>query len=99
MTESLRIPVEWVHGAKAAQLASDGNVYAEYFELVSANLFDRAHRILLSKLLLEVILRDDMVLLRKLCSAVADKASGWEDGGKVSQRLFTPREERRVDAS
>lgn len=65
-------------------LASDGDAYGEYQELVNAGLYDRAHRILVGKLLPEVILRDDLDLIRKMCKGVEGKAEGWEYGGKVS---------------
>lgn len=84
LSEILQIPIEWIHESKAAVLASAGDAYGEYQELLKAGLADRAHRVLVGNLLPEVILRDDLVLAAKLCGEVEGKAERWEYGAKVS---------------
>jgi len=52
---------------------------------VLAGLHDRAHRILVDKLAPEAVIRDDLVLLRRLCEPLEGKnPDNWEFGGKVS---------------
>ena len=89
LTDQLQIPVEWIHEAKAAQLASDDDAFGEYFELAKAGLYDRAHRILVDKLLPEAILRDDLELIKRLCETIGGKVQGWEYGGQVSHDMKT----------
>lgn len=84
LVETLQIPKEWLHESKAALLASAGDAYGEFHECLKAGLGDRAHRVLVSKLLPEVILRDDLVLVKRLCAEVEGRAEGWEYGAKVS---------------
>jgi hypothetical protein len=89
LTETLKVPLEWIKEAKAAQLASEGNVYEGFLELIKAGLVDRAHRILVGKLVPEAILRDDLVLVRRLCGGLAKKVpDGWEYGGKVGPSFY-----------
>lgn len=85
MTETLRIPEEWIHESRAASLCSIDDAWGEYHALLQAKLYDRAHKILVEKLAPEAVLRDDKILLRRLCSKLESKGvSGWEYGGKVS---------------
>ena len=81
---SLQVPVAWMHQAKAARLASAGDAFAQYHELLRGGLCDDAHRILVDDLAPEAVLREDMVLLRRLCEPLGEfKPDGWEYGGKV----------------
>jgi hypothetical protein len=84
LTESLKVPLAWIHESNAAELASSDDKYGEYNELVKAGLYDRAHKILIQYLAGEAVLREDLGLLRRLCGMVEGKANGWEYGGKVS---------------
>lgn len=87
MTETLCIPEEWIHESRAASLCSTGDAWGEYHALLQAKIYDRAHKILVEKLAPEAVLRDDKALLRRLCLKLEDKGvSGWEYGGKVSDR-------------
>lgn len=87
MTETLRIPEEWIYESRAASLCSIDDAWGEYHALLQAKLYDRAHKILVEKLAPEAVLRDDKVLLRRLCSKLESKGvSGWEYGGKVSDQ-------------
>lgn len=81
--DQLRIPSEWLHESRAASLSSSGVVYQEYHAVVDAKLWSRAHRILIDKLAPEAILRDDLVLLRKLCEPIQDKPEEWQYGGRL----------------
>jgi nuclear pore complex protein Nup98-Nup96 len=82
--------LEWIQEAKAAQLASEGNIYEEFLELIEAGLVDRAHRILVGKLVPEAILRDDLALAQRLCEGLARKVpDGWEYGGKVGPSFLS----------
>lgn len=87
LTETLRIPEEWIHESRAASLCSIDDAWGEYHAHLQAKLYDRAHKILVEKLAPEAVLRDDKVLLRRLCSKLEDKGvSGWDYGGKVSDQ-------------
>ena len=82
---SLRVPVTWIHQAKASRLASAGDAFAQYHELLLGGLYDHAHRILVDSLAPEAVLREDMALLRRLCEPLGKfKPDGWEYSGKVS---------------
>ncbi|WWC61363.1 uncharacterized protein I303_103944 [Kwoniella dejecticola CBS 10117] len=84
LTRDLKIPVEWIHESRAAALSSSGDAWGEYHALLKAKLWDKAHRILVSKLAPEAVLRDDKALLRRLCQGLEGKgADGWEFGGKL----------------
>ncbi|KAL7422183.1 hypothetical protein Q5752_002829 [Cryptotrichosporon argae] len=83
IVDTLKVPVEWVHEAKAAQLSSHGDAYKEFFQLIKAGLYDKAHRVLLDKLAPEAVLRDDRALLRRLCEQLECKPDRWEFGGKL----------------
>lgn len=88
MTEKLCIPATWIHQANAAHLAEKGDAYAEYHELIAAELYDRAHDILIRQLIPEAVLRDDLGLIERLCRSLEGKAKGWQYGGKVSATIF-----------
>ncbi|ODN73518.1 hypothetical protein L202_08018 [Cryptococcus amylolentus CBS 6039] len=84
LVETLRIPAEWIHAARAAAFTSSGDAWKEYHALLEARLFDRAHRVLLERLAPEAIIRDDRALLKKLCLKLEGKGvAGWEFGGKL----------------
>lgn len=83
LVDRLRIPPEWLHESRAASLALLGSVYEEYHALVDANLYNRAHRILLDKLAPEAILRDDLALLRRLCEPIVGRPDGWAFGANL----------------
>lgn len=88
LTSTLKIPSTWIHHAKAAQLASAGDIFGQYHALLRANLYDTAHRILLVHLVPEAIIRGDLVLLRRLCETLEDKGvTNWEYGAKVRSSL------------
>lgn len=81
LVDKLRIPREWLHEARAAHLASQGNAYSEFRDLIPAGLGERAQRTLITKLAPEAVLRDDPALLRRLCDELAPlQPSGWEYG-------------------
>lgn len=73
-----------MHQAKAARLGAAGDVYGEFHELVSAKLYDAAHKILVKQLAPEAVLRGDIQLLERLAAEVGTRARDWEYGGKVS---------------
>ncbi|WOO81507.1 Nucleoporin [Vanrija pseudolonga] len=82
LINTLHVPIEWLHEARAANLAAEGDVYKEYYALIPANLPDRAQRLLVGKLAPEAALRDDRNLLRRLCEALEPlKPTGWEYNG------------------
>lgn len=84
LTGRLKIPSAWIDEARAAAFGSDGDVWQEYHATVRAELYDRAHRILLQKLAPEAVLRGDLQLLRRLCGQIEDTGvTGWEYGGKL----------------
>jgi nuclear pore complex protein Nup98-Nup96 len=84
LTDRLRIPPTWLHEARAAQLAAQGDAYREYCQLIPAGLADRAQRTLVGKLAPEAVLRDDHALLQRLCEALEPlQPAGWEYGGKL----------------
>jgi len=83
LTDKLQIPIQWIHESKAASLASSGDAWGEYHALLEAELWNRAHRILVDKLAPEAVLRGDMALLGKLCEPLVGKADGWEYGGQL----------------
>lgn len=55
--------------------------------MLEAGLGEKAHKILVGKLLPEVILRDDLILVKRLCEDVEGKAERWEYGAKVSSSI------------
>lgn len=84
LAHTLLIPQQWVHESKAAKLASEGDAYGEYHELIRAGAYHRAHRVLIDKLAPEAVIRKDVGLLRRLCGLLDEKhPDGWEYGGKV----------------
>ncbi|KAK4689973.1 nuclear pore complex protein Nup98-Nup96, partial [Tremellales sp. Uapishka_1] len=84
LVETLQVPAEWIHEAKAAALASSGDAFREYHELLRAGLFEKAHKILIEKLAPEAVIRNDLVLLRRLCEPLEGRdPQGWEFGGKL----------------
>jgi len=84
-----QIPQTWLHEAKAAELAAKDDVYGEFKACLEAELFERAHRLLLSKLAIEAIVRGDHALLKRLCGMLeGNEPEGWEYGGKVCHVSF-----------
>jgi nuclear pore complex protein Nup98-Nup96 len=83
LTNRLQIPVQWIHESKAASLASSGDAWGEYHSLLKAELWARAHRILIDKLAPEAVLRGDLGLLGRLCEGLVGKVDGWEYGGQL----------------
>lgn len=84
LVDKLRVPEAWLHEASAARLASAGDAYGEYFDLIPAGLADRAQRTLTRVLAPEAVIRDDQTLLRRLCEALEPlQPNGWEYGGKL----------------
>ncbi|TXT13738.1 hypothetical protein VHUM_01105 [Vanrija humicola] len=82
LINTLHVPIEWLHEARAAHLAAEGDAYKEYYALIPADLADRAQRLLVSKLAPEAVLRDDHSLLRRLCEALEPlHPSAWEYNG------------------
>jgi nuclear pore complex protein Nup98-Nup96 len=83
LTTKLQIPVQWIHESHAASLASSGDAWGEYHSLLKAELWNRAHRVLIDKLAPEAVLRGDMALLGRLCEGLVGKVDGWEYGGQL----------------
>ena len=72
--------------------ASQGNVYSEFLSCKQAGLMDRAHNIVVQRLAPEVILREDVGLLRKLLAGLEDaRVADWHKGGQVSRELVLER--------
>lgn len=85
LADYCKIPKTWLHEAKAAELAAKDDLFGEFKECLNAELFERAHRLLLNKLAIEAIVRGDHVLLKRLCGMLeGNEPEGWEYGGKVS---------------
>jgi len=83
LTTKLQIPIQWIHESHAASLASAGDAWGEYHALLKAELWGRAHRVLIDKLAPEAVLRGDMGLLGRLCQPLVGKVDGWEYGGHL----------------
>jgi nuclear pore complex protein Nup98-Nup96 len=83
LTTKLQMPVQWIHESHAASLASSGDAWGEYHALLKAELWNRAHRVLIDKLAPEAVLRGDMALLGRLCEGLVGKVDGWEYGGQL----------------
>ena len=62
---------------------SQGAVYDEFVVCKTGGLLERAHRLVITQLAPEVILRDDMALLKRLLNGL-DPVSVFAKGGQVS---------------
>ena len=84
LTKTLHIPIQWIHESSAAFFASLDDPWREYHSLISAGLTDRAQRVLIARLAPEIVLRDDLNLLRKLCALLEQRPpTGWDQGAKL----------------
>ncbi|ORX39687.1 nuclear protein 96-domain-containing protein [Kockovaella imperatae] len=84
LIDKLSIPAAWIAQAEADELASEDEPYGEFTASTEAEDYDRAHRVLLTKLAPELILCSDHFLLRRLCTQLAEQeVAGWEYGGKL----------------
>jgi len=84
LIDHCKIPKMWLHEATAAELAAKDDIFGEFKECLLARLFERAHRLLLSKLAIEAIVRGDHALLKRLCGMLeGNEPEGWDYGGKV----------------
>lgn len=60
-------------------------MYREYLAFLEADLFNRAHGIVVDRLASEAILREDVAVLKRLVEKLQDGAvDDWEKGGGVS---------------
>ncbi|KZT04508.1 uncharacterized protein LAESUDRAFT_737928 [Laetiporus sulphureus 93-53] len=81
---SLKIPKAWVHEAKAIYALDSGEVYDAYRQYLEAGLYDEAHRLAVSELAPDAVVRGDIDLLKTLVEPFKDRpVSGWLAGGKV----------------
>jgi hypothetical protein len=76
-----------VRGSQANYHANQGDAWEEFWACKRAGLMDRAHRIVLSLLAPEVVLREDVTLLRKLLGELQHaRVTDWHKGGQVSRK-------------
>ncbi|TFK26610.1 nucleoporin nup189 [Coprinopsis marcescibilis] len=85
---SLKIPITWVHEAKAIYALDQGNIFDAYELYLSAQLHGPAHDLAVLELAPDAILRRDLELLRELFEVFdldgrRDKIEGWFVRGKV----------------
>ncbi|KAJ2925405.1 hypothetical protein H1R20_g11674, partial [Candolleomyces eurysporus] len=85
---SLKIPITWVHEAKAMHARSQGDIYSAYELYLSAQLWNSAHDLAVLELAPDAILRRDVGLLRELFEPFdlegrRDKIDGWFVRGKI----------------
>ncbi|RXW16183.1 hypothetical protein EST38_g9671 [Candolleomyces aberdarensis] len=85
---SLKIPITWVHEAKAMHARSQGDIYNAYELYLSAQLWNSAHDLAVLELAPDAILRRDVDLLRELFEPFdlegrRDKIDGWFVRGKI----------------
>ncbi|ORY25742.1 nuclear protein 96-domain-containing protein [Naematelia encephala] len=84
LVDVLQVPSTWIHEARADSFAEADDAFAEYHELIAAELYDRAQRVLIDKLAPEVVLRKDLDILQRLCAELEDKRpDGWEYRGQL----------------
>ncbi|KAF7309606.1 SNF2 family helicase [Mycena indigotica] len=83
---SLRIPMAWVQEAKAIYALHCGNIYDAFELYLSAELFNEAHNLAISKLAPDAIIRNDLQLLASLFRRFewrANTIDGWHLRGKA----------------
>ncbi|KAF7294383.1 SNF2 family helicase [Mycena kentingensis (nom. inval.)] len=81
---SLRIPMSWVHEAKAIYALHSGKVYDAFELYCAAGMRDDAHTLAVNKLSPDVIIRNDLDLLSTMFSRFQGRpVNGWHARGKV----------------
>lgn len=99
LVEQLKIPSAWLFAAQvrvslrlfladkpgqAFAAKYNGDVFLEYQLLLGAKQLDEAHGIVVLELAPEAILRNDLVMLRRLLEPFDPRlVSDWNQGGKV----------------
>lgn len=84
LVETLKVPETWIYSAQAVAAKYNGDIWAEYQLLILAEQFGSAHEIAVLELAPEAILRNDMLLLRKLFEPFEpNQVAEWDAGGKV----------------
>ena len=84
LVEKLHLPSKWIAEAEAAKLVANNDMFASYKSLIVAEKYDPAHRVLVDKLVPEVVIRGDNAVLKTLCEMLpGDEVKDWEYGGKV----------------
>ncbi|KAF5330033.1 hypothetical protein D9611_010458 [Ephemerocybe angulata] len=88
LVASLKIPITWVHEAKAMYALDQGDVWEAYQLYLSAQLWNAAHDLAVLELAPDAILRKDTLLLQDLFEPFdldgrRDKIDGWFVRGKT----------------
>ncbi|KAJ6591833.1 nuclear protein 96-domain-containing protein [Mycena vulgaris] len=81
---SLRIPIAWIHEAKAIYALNCGEVFEAYELYLSAGLYNAAHDIAVLKLAPDAVIRRDLTLLTNIFSRFNGRpVDGWHVRGKL----------------
>ncbi|KAF6764293.1 nucleoporin nup189 [Ephemerocybe angulata] len=88
LVASLKIPITWVHEAKAMYALDQGDVWEAYQLYLSAQLWNAAHDLAVLELAPDAVLRKDTLLLQDLFEPFdldgrRDKIDGWFVRGKT----------------
>ncbi|KZT33716.1 hypothetical protein SISSUDRAFT_1122717 [Sistotremastrum suecicum HHB10207 ss-3] len=80
----LQIPIQWINEAKATYHLYQGEIYEGYEAALKGGLQNLAHDLAVQRLAPEVVMRDDMRLLRHLFARFTPKlVNGWSTRGKL----------------
>ncbi|KAI5477610.1 hypothetical protein MNV49_006097 [Pseudohyphozyma bogoriensis] len=84
LTTTLKIPDTWIYAAQAFTEKYNGDIFAEYKLLLAAKMPVEAHEIVVNFLAPEAVVRNDLVLLRRLLEPFDPRlVADWEAGGKI----------------
>ncbi|KAI0792317.1 nuclear protein 96-domain-containing protein [Abortiporus biennis] len=83
---SLKIPMSWIHEAKAIYAANNDDMYNAYEHYIAAGMFSAAHELAVLKLAPDAVIREDLSLLKDLFQKIANhsvEVDGWNVRGKA----------------
>ncbi|KNC99050.1 uncharacterized protein SPPG_06001 [Spizellomyces punctatus DAOM BR117] len=86
LVETLKVPKEWIHEARAMRAKYEGNVVQEAISLIDAKEYIVAHRLIVSKIAPERIVNEEYDDLKTLLAHIppdAIETRSWERGGKL----------------
>ena len=64
LTQSLQVPVQWIHDARALRARYEGNIVQELISMIDAGKHSSAHRILLAKVAPRRLIQTDFKLIK-----------------------------------
>ncbi|KAJ3053912.1 hypothetical protein HK097_003102 [Rhizophlyctis rosea] len=72
LTEELKIPVVWIHEARALRAKYEGDVWQEAISLIDAKQFSVAHRIIMTQIAPDAIISRNFELFERLLNGIPE---------------------------